>query len=214
MIDNYKKLSIRKYIELQEMELEGREEIDVQVNILSILNDMTEDEICELPLDDYKKLVVASSFLKTPPVPNDKIADTITLNKTKYNVIKNIKKMTAGQYIDYQNYIKNKDLKMLPYILSCFIIPDGKKYGNNLENTIEDIYNLSIIDALSLSAFFLRKWESLTKATLIYLIWKMKWMMKKEKNEKVKEQMKIATQKLTMLRNTIKDGVGLVGLLK
>lgn len=214
MIDNYKKLSIRKYIELQEMELEGREEIDVQVNILSILNDMTEDEICDLPLDEYKKLVVASSFLKTPPVPNDKIADTITINKTKYNVIKNIKKLTAGQYIDYQNYIKNKDLKMLPYILSVFIIPDGKKYGDNLENTIEDIYNLSIIDALSLSAFFLRKWESLTKATLIYLIWKMKWMMKKEKNPMVKEQMKIATQKLTMLRNTIKDGVGLVGLLK
>lgn len=214
MIDNYKKLSIRKYIELQEMELEGREEIDVQVNILSILNDMTEDEICDLPLDEYKKLVVASSFLKTPPAPNDKIADTITINKTKYNVIKNIKKLTAGQYIDYQNYIKNKDLKMLPYILSVFIIPDGKKYGENLENTIEDIYNLSIIDALSLSAFFLRKWESLTKATLIYLIWRMKWMMKKEKNPIVKEQMKIAIQKLTMLRNTIKDGVGLVGLLK
>lgn len=214
MIDNYKKLSIRKYIELQEMELEGREEIDVQVNILSILNDMTEDEICDLPLDEYKKLVVASSFLKTPPVPNDKIADTITINKTKYNVIKNIKKLTAGQYIDYQNYIKNKDLKMLPYILSVFIIPDGKKYGDNLEETIEDIYNLSIIDAISLSAFFLRKWESLTKATLIYLIWKMKLMMKKEKNKKVKEQMKIAIQKLNMLRNTIKDGVGLIGLLK
>lgn len=214
MIDNYKKLSIRKYIELQEMELEGREEIDVQVNILSILNDMTEDEICDLPLDEYKKLVIASSFLKTPPVPNDKIADTITINKTKYKVIKNIKKLTAGQYIDYQNYIKNKDLKMLPYILSVFIIPDGKKYGDNLENTIEDIYNLSIIDALSLSAFFLRKCQNLTKATVIYLAWKLKRMAKKEKNPMVKEKMMKAVAEMNTLKTSIKDGDFLIGLYK
>lgn len=214
MIDNYKKLNVSKYIELQNIDIEGKEEVDIQVNILSILYDMSEDEILELPIPEYKKLVVGSSFLTTPPTPYDKIPDTIIINKKKYSVIKDIKKMSAGQYIDYQNYIKDKSPKMLPFLLSCFLIPNGKKYGDGLEEVLEDINNLSILDAISLSAFFLKKWESLTKATLIYLIWRMKWMMKKEKNPIVKEQMKIAVQKLTMLRNTIKDGVGLVGLLK
>lgn len=214
MIDNYKKLNVSKYIELQNIDIEGKEEVDIQVNILSILYDMSEDEILELPIPEYKKLVVGSSFLTTPPTPYDKIPDTIIINKKKYSVIKDIKKMSAGQYIDYQNYIKDKSPKMLPFLLSCFLIPNGKKYGDGLEEVLEDINNLSILDAISLSAFFLKKWESLTKATLIYLIWRMKWMMKKEKNPIVKEQMKIAVQKLTMLRNTIKNGVGLVGLLK
>lgn len=214
MIDNYKKLNVSKYLELQSIDIEGKEEVDIQVNILSILYDMSEDEILELPIPEYKKLVIGSSFLTIPPTPYDKIPDTIIINNKKYNVIKDIRRMSAGQYIDYQNYIKDKSPKMLPFLLSCFLIPKGKKYGEDLEEVLEDINNLSILDAISLSAFFLKKWESSTRATLIYLIWKMKRMMKKEKNEKVKEQMKIAIQKMTMLRNTIKDGVGLVGLLK
>lgn len=214
MIDNYKKLNVKKYLELQSIDIEGKEEIDVQVSILSILYDMTEDDVLNLPIPEYKKLVQSSSFLINPPIPYNNIPDTISINNKKYKVIKDIKKMTAGQYIDYQNYITDKTPKILPYLLSCFLIPQNKKYGEDLEEVINDIGYLSILDAISLSAFFLKKWESSTRATLIYLIWKMKRMMKKEKNEIVKEQMKMAIQKMTMLKNTIKGGDGFLGVFK
>lgn len=214
MIDNYKKLNVRKYIELQSIDIEGKEEVDIQVNILSILYDMSEDEILELPIPEYKKLVIGSSFLLTPPTPYDKIPDTIIINNKKYSVIKDIKKMSAGQYIDYQNYIKDKSPKMIPFLLTCFLIPNGKKYGEDIEEVLEDINNLSILDAISLSAFFLKKWESLTKATVTYLAWKLKRIAKKEKNPIVKEKMMKAVAEMNTLKTFIKGGGSLIGLFK
>ena len=214
MIDNYKKLRIKKYYELQDIDLKDREEIDIQVEILSILSDMTEDEIMDLPLPEYQKLVKASSFLSTSPTPTKNIPQYIIINGTKYRVLSDIKEFKTGQYIDYNNYLKMD--KNIPYVLSTLLIPYNKTYGDyNIMKTIEDISNhLSIIDALSLSAFFLRKCQSLTKATVIYLAWKLKRMAKKEKNPMVKEKMMKAVAEMNTLKTSIKDGDFLIGLYK
>lgn len=208
MIDNYKKLSIKKYYELQDIDLKDREEIDIQVEILSILSDMTEDEIMDLPLPEYQKLVKASSFLSTSPTPTKNIPQYIIINGTKYRVLSDIKEFKAGQYIDYNNYLKMD--KNIPYVLSTLLIPYNKTYGDyDIMKTIEDISNhLSIIDAISLSAFFLKKWESLTKALLTYLTWKMKRMMRKTKNKREKVMIRKAMREMIILHNTIKNGDG------
>lgn len=216
MIDNYNKLSIGKFMEIQDIDFTGMEEIDIQVSLIAILNDMTEDEVMDLPLNDYKDCVRKLKFLATKPEPKTKIPKAVKLDGKEYTVIKDIKEMTAGQYIDYQNYLSHKENKYLPHILSCFIIPKGEKYGDsNLMEIIEIIKTeLPIGIALNMSAFFLKKWESLTKGTLTYLGLKMKWMMRKEKNQEVKKKMQMAIKNLTTLRNSIDSGVGLIGLYK
>lgn len=216
MIDNYNKLSIGKFMEIQDIDFTGMEEIDIQVSLIAILNDMTEDEVMDLPLNDYKDCVRKLKFLATKPEPKTKIPKAVKLDGKEYTVIKDIKEMTAGQYIDYQNYLSHKENKYLPHILSCFIIPKGEKYGDsNLMEIIEIIKTeLPIGIALTMSAFFLKKWESLTKGTLTYLGLKMKWMMRKEKNQEVKKKMQMAIKNLTTLRNSIDSGVGLIGLYK
>lgn len=216
MIDNYNKLSIGKFMEIQDIDFTGMEEIDIQVSLIAILNDMTEDEVMDLPLNDYKDCVRKLKFLATKPEPKNKVPKAVKLDGKEYTVIKDIKEMTAGQYIDYQNYLSHKDNKYLPHILSCFIIPKGEKYGDsNLMEIIEIIKTeLPIGIALTMSAFFLKKWESLTKGTLTYLGLKMKWMMRKEKNQEVKKKMQMAIKNLTTLRNSIDSGVGLIGLYK
>ena len=216
MIDNYNKLSIGKFMEIQDIDFTGMEEIDIQVSLIAILNDMTEDEVMDLPLNDYKDCVRKLKFLATKPEPKTKIPKAVKLGGKEYTVIKDIKEMTAGQYIDYQNYLSHKENKYLPHILSCFIIPKGEKYGDsNLMEIIEIIKTeLPIGIALNMSAFFLKKWESLTKGTLTYLGLKMKWMMRKEKNQEVKKKMQMAIKNLTTLRNSIDSGVGLIGLYK
>ena len=216
MIDNYNKLSIGKFMEIQDIDFTGMEEIDIQVSLIAILNDMTEDEVMDLPLNDYKDCVRKLKFLATKPEPKNKVPKAVKLDGKEYTVIKDIKEMTAGQYIDYQNYLTHKDNKYLPHILSCFIIPKGEKYGDsNLMEIIEIIKTeLPIGIALTMSAFFLKKWESLTKGTLTYLGLKMKWMMRKEKNQEVKKKMQMAIKNLTTLRNSIDSGVGLIGLYK
>ena len=216
MIDNYNKLSIGKFMEIQDIDFTGMEEIDIQVSLIAILNDMTEDEVMDLPLNDYKDCVRKLKFLATKPEPKTKVPKAVKLDGKEYTVIKDIKEMTAGQYIDYQNYLSHKENKYLPHILSCFIIPKGEKYGDsNLMEIIEIIKTeLPIGIALTMSAFFLKKWESLTKGTLTYLGLKMKWMMRKEKNQEVKKKMQMAIKNLTTLRNSIDSGVGLIGLYK
>ena len=216
MIDNYNKLSIGKFMEIQDIDFTGMEEIDIQVSLIAILNDMTKDEVMDLPLNDYKDCVRKLKFLATKPEPKTKIPKAVKLDGKEYTVIKDIKEMTAGQYIDYQNYLSHKENKYLPHILSCFIIPKGEKYGDsNLMEIIEIIKTeLPIGIALTMSAFFLKKWESLTKGTLTYLGLKMKWMMRKEKNQEVKKKMQMAIKNLTTLRNSIDSGVGLIGLYK
>lgn len=212
MIDSYDKLTVGKFLELRQMDITGMEEIDIQVNIIAILNDMDEEEVINLPLQDYQKLVKQSAFLTSQPTPQNKIPKILKLNGKQYDVVTDVKDMTAGQYIDYQTYISYKEDKYLPHILSCIIIPKGEKYGQtDIMTTIKTIEEyLPISVAISLSAFFLNRWQSLTKATLTYLILKMKMMMRKEKNMRVKVQMRQALRKMTTLRSLIKDGDGLV----
>lgn len=211
MIDNYDKLPLGKFLELRDIDMEGMGEIDLQVAIISILSDISEDDIMDMPIPEYKKLVSKTRFLTTQPTPQKKVPKTISMDGKEYDVILEVERMSAGQYIDYQTYIGYREERYLPHILSTIIIPKGEKYGQtDLASTIKTIEeHLPISVAVSLSAFFLNKWRSLTKATLTYLTLKMRLMMMKTKNKREKAMMRKAMREMATLKNSIKDGVGL-----
>lgn len=206
MINNYKDLTLEKYIELYELDIHGMEEIDIQSNIIAILSDMTVDDVLDLPIPQYKKLAQQTAFLTAQPQVKARKISKIYINGKEYNVLDKIEKMTTGQYIDYQTYLKNNDVKMLPYILSCLIIPSGEKYGDS--DTVEDLKQMTVEEALTISNFFTNKSLTLIKGTLRYLEYMMKRKMKKVKEETLKQQMTEAIQKLHSLQNSLKNGVG------
>lgn len=206
MINNYKDLTLEKYIELYELDIHGMEEIDIQSNIIAILSDMTVDEILDLPIPQYKKLAQQTAFLTVPPTVKARKISKVNINGKEYEVLSKIDKMTTGQYIDYQTYLKKNDVKMLPHILSCLIIPKGEKYGDS--DTIDDIKQMTVEEALTISNFFTNKSLTLIKGTLRYLEYMMKRKMKKLKEETMKQQMTEAIQKLHSLQNSLKNGVG------
>lgn len=206
MINNYKDLTLEKYIELYELDIHGMEEIDIQSNIIAILSDMTVDDVLDLPIPQYKKLAQQTAFLTAQPQVKARKINRIYINGKEYNVLDKIEKMTTGQYIDYQTYLKKNDVKMLPYILSCLIIPSGEKYGDT--DTIEQIKQMTVEEALTISNFFMNKSLTLIKGTLRYLEYMMKRKMKKVKEETLKQQMTEAIQKLHSLQNSLKNGVG------
>ena len=206
MINNYKDLTLEKYIELYELDINGMEEIDIQSNIISILSDMTVDEILDLPIPQYKKLAQQTAFLTAQPQVKPRKINNIKINNKEFIVVENINRMTTGQYIDYQTYLKKNDVKMLPYILSTLIIPKGEKYGDT--DTIDDMKQIKVEEALTISNFFMNKSLTLIKGTLRYLEYMMKRKMKKVKEETMKQQMTEAIQKLHSLQNSLKNGVG------
>lgn len=206
MINNYKDLTLEKYIELYELDIHGMEEIDIQSNIIAILSDMTVDDVLDLPIPQYKKLAQQTAFLTVQPQVKARKINKIYINGKEYNVLDKIEKMTTGQYIDYQTYLKKNDIKMLPYILSTLIIPKDEKYGDT--DTIEQIKQMTVEEALTISNFFMNKSLTLIKGTLHYLEYMMKRKMKKVKEETMKQQMTEAIQKLHSLQNSLKNGVG------
>lgn len=206
MINNYKDLTLEKYIELYELDIQGLTELEIQSSIIAILSDMTVDEVLDLPIPQYKKLAQQTAFMTVPPQVKPRKISKIKVNGKNFKVLDKIEDMTTGQYIDYQTYISNSDIKMLPYTLSCLIIPEGEKYGDS--NTVEDLKQMTVEEALTISNFFMNKSRTLIRTTLRYLGWMLKRKMKKTKDETVKQQMEEAIKKLHSLQSSLKDGDG------
>lgn len=204
MIDNWTKVTVGKYEEIRRITNSGRDVTEVNTELLSVLTDIDVEDLLDMPLMRYNNLLQCTGFLYDE-IPQRMVATKYVLGGVTFDVMLNIEKMTAAQFIDYQNYIKDIDNNLVP-LISIFLIPQGYKYNDGyniieMQNIIRN--NLCIIDANALAAFFLRWYESLLKATVSYLIKKVKRLMKKETN---KEAVKKMQEAITLLE---KSGDGL-----
>lgn len=206
MIDSYRKLSIAKYDEIKKIMEKDIDDIDKQVELIACLADMDIDKIYNLPLTKYEELVEKTSFLLELPKPKNNLPNKLAIGDCKYRIMKNVEKMTTGQYIDLQTYLKN-DMGVA-YILTTIIIPEGCEYNDgdyNIDDLQKDIYNnLNIEDAISISFFLHRKLQITIKGTLHFLDWKLKKMEKKMPQEQ-KTKMKEARE---MLKGLETSGLG------
>lgn len=185
MIDSYRKLSIAKYDEIKKIMEKDIDDIDKQVELIACLADMPIDKVYNLPLSKYEELVEKTSFLLELPKPKNNLPNKLIIGDFKYRIMKNVEKMTTGQYIDLQTYLKN-DMGVA-YILTTIIIPEGCEYNDgdyNIDDLQKDIYNnLNIEDALSIAFFLHRKLQITIEGTLRFLDWRMKKMEKKMPQE-------------------------------
>jgi len=213
MITNYKDLPINKYLELQELLGEEMEDLDLQVQLISILSDKTDQEILALSLDEYQKMVAGTSFLLEKPKLNKHIPSKIVINGKKYVICKEVPMLNVAQYIDYQTLTAKQDKdKYIPQILSCFVVPEGHTYGDgkydNREVCEEIGEHMSIQDAVSVCFFFHRKYRRLIGNMLTYLDWKMKRLARKAKDEKTRTMMEEAMKQVEALRALVPNGIG------
>lgn len=190
MIDNYNSLTIKKYLDIKEVLEMNTEEIDKQVSLIAILADMDENDVYNLPLQEFQELNEKTAFLNELPQTRNYPKTKYKLGGLELETVLDMRDVTAGQYIDYQTFVKDSD-KYLVELLSVFLVPKGKKYNDGydileVQNAIRE--NLSILEAISLSAFFLILCESLIKATVHSSIKKLKRMMRKEKDKKIKAE--------------------------
>ena len=192
MIDNYNLLSVGKYLQIQDIAKEEElSDIDKQVAIIAVLADLSEDAVLDLPIMEYKALAEKSKFLEKPMNVPKNIASTYTLDGWELVPTTDIRKMTTAQYIDFQTFSKEGEKKLIE-VLSCFLIPKGKKYNEDYDilEVQKALRNyLTIPNCLALSAFFLAKFNRSIKGMLIYSKWiaKIKLKKGKEKQEILKK---------------------------
>jgi len=166
IIDNYADLPVGKYLDILAANEGDAEDIDKQVATIAILTDRTEDEILNLPLPDYTALARAADFLRHEDKGEHRLAKRYTLGGLALVPCTDARKMTTAQYIDFQTLTKDGDYDhRLPEIVSCFLVPDGKTYGDGYDFAeVQDAIrrHLSVTDALSLLAFFFVSLQTLT----------------------------------------------------
>ena len=158
IIDNYNRLTLGQYMEIQEISRnESLEDIDKQVQILSILTGVAEDELLHLPIQEYKELVVKSGFLNPDNINYHPIAKKYILGKFELIPTRDFRKLETCQYIDFQTYAPDLD-KYLVEFLSVILVPKGHRYNEGydileVQKAIRE--EMSVSDGVSLAGFFL-----------------------------------------------------------
>lgn len=186
---NWSDINIKTYMGLKEYLAPGENELAATVDalpatvgIVAYLNDMSEDEVYDMPLDIFREKVEELSFMSVEPTPT-KPQGSYVLNGNIYDVVLDVKHITAGQWIDFQGMDKENYIGLL----SCFMIPRGKEYNTyDMAEVHKDIGTMPLPDVLGLCAFFLILYRAYTKALLRYSYRKIP-RREKEKRERIKK---------------------------
>lgn len=169
IIDNYNRLTLGQYMEIQEISRnESLEDIDKQVQILSILTGVAENELLHLPIQEYKELVLKSQFLNPDNINYHPIAKKYILGKFELIPCRDFRKIETCQYIDFQTYAPDLD-KFLVEFLSVILVPKGHRYNEGydileVQKAIRE--EMSVSDGVSIAGFFLTWCRKSIKASL------------------------------------------------
>ena len=188
IIDTYDKLPLGKYMEIQEVSRnESLEDIDKQVQILSILTGVAESEILHLPIHEYKELVARSAFLNPENIHYHPVAKKYVLGKFELIPCRDFRKIETCQYIDFQTYAPDLD-KYLVEFLSVILVPKGHRYNEGYD--ILDVQRvireeMSVSDGVSVAGFFLTWCRKSIKDSLNYSKQEAMRIKDKEKREEI-----------------------------
>ena len=183
----WNQVSIKDYFKIIDIlineDLDEVEKIDM---IMLTLTSITPNELSQLSISDYSKLKNSINFVFEQVKPETP-KDYLTINNKHFDCDTKLDKVTAGQYLMLQNIQKIEDYQeRIKKCLGVFIRPKDKKWGDfEYDENVEYLFNnMSIKDAVSLSAFFLNTQKRLLKRFQVYMNKEKKMEMKKMKNNK------------------------------
>lgn len=193
---NWLTITLGQYMELmgllkasEDVIKNGVTDMDIMFEIVRCLYG---DEVEDLTLPEYSKLLASLNFLGTN-IPKISVKKSYELGGKKYNCNMDLSKVIGNQYIDYMNYIRQEEggNENLSKLVSVFLIPEGCKYGEGydikeLQNLIED--EMKIIDVNAIAFFLPNFLNAYMVYTLKSSLQTMRKMMKKEKDQMKKEE--------------------------
>lgn len=122
-------------------------ELDDQITASEILLGINADDLTWI---EFSKKVKALDFLDKE-IPQTIIRTSYNLNGRKYITKANLQELNVSRYMDFMNLAPGGELEK---ILAVVLIPEGKDYGEDLEQVYKDILTMSVVDAYSVFNFF------------------------------------------------------------
>lgn len=163
-----------KIREIGSLQLATEDEKNLQV--AAIVNEIPYEELIQVPLSQIRTYMDATDFLLTEPKAR-KAKNHYTINGRKYKLLKNEMDLLTAQYIDFQSVQQDGFDKRPAELLSVMIVPEGHNYndGYDKDQVIEDMYDMSVTEALGIVDFFTRRFRrSIAWAKTLCKV-KMRW---------------------------------------
>lgn len=160
MVTSYKEMTLQMYEHLSKIAESDTDDIEKQIQMVSVLTGKSVKEVEDLPISVYHSLAKKTVFLMREPAVEQIKSNTVKINERVYVITNDVTKITTAQYIDFQEYMKQG--KNLANVLSTLLVPKGEKYGEaDFMEVKKDIERLPICTALGLYAFFLQRFAKL-----------------------------------------------------
>lgn len=178
-------ITIKQYLALNDILLSDFDDAEKMIQIANVIYNC---DVTELPLLEYNEKINNLAFIHTKLEPT-KLNSKYVINGNSYICNTNIESIQANQFIDFQNYMKSKDMIGC---ISCFFIPEGHKYndGYNMLDVKNDIEKLSIVVGNSLSFFFKKQYVILLILSQRYSLQQMKEIgMSKKKIKEMQDHL-------------------------
>ena len=152
-VSNWNDITLNQFIEIHQLPKDD----EFQYLSLSIIYDVSQDEIDELNINEFEKLHSYLGFMSKLPT---KPATNITLKSTNLTFIDDFTKLSLGEWIDIENLISNDLVGNIPLLASILfrkmIVGDDfepdkiEPYGNFIhhrshlfgECTMADVYGI------------------------------------------------------------------------
>lgn len=175
-------------------------DFDKEVKLVALVNELSEEEVDNLPIDKFKSMKDSLSFLHDGKIEG-KLKGIIKANGTKYQMSLDAFKITYGQYVDLTSFMSgngglvgNLHLVMaslaMPVKRNWLGIPYVDSYGSKPHNEVaEDMLKANFADCHNTCIFFCKLINDLTKVTVRYSV---KEILKSKKvtKEKLREILK------------------------
>lgn len=206
-INSWDECPINTYYEIADCLGEDAPAVDRNIKLLSILCDVDEQRIWELPLGEVGALLDRVSWINSFDFDTRIKPKYIKIAGKEYNIVPDLFDFTVAQYVDFQTYWKDRNHK-LAEMLSVFIIPSGKKYNQGydlleLQKLIGD--NVPITTAQSICFFFMMRLANSIRALQIYLDWETERMKKRMTDP---ERIAAVTQAQKKMKSLMEDFYG------
>jgi hypothetical protein len=174
---NWKKVTLSHYQQIYPIlksDLEGWEK-DLQV--VSILYNLTDAEIDELPISHYHRLRDAASFIYTE-IPKGNTPKYIKGRKRTYKVNYQIEQIPFARYAEVkhfsgseEDYFKNLHLLMASMVTPVGLLKRKLKYNSDEHlDYAEDLQFAPFADIYHASVFFCHLYRNLIYASPAYLV--------------------------------------------
>lgn len=179
---NYKKtwddISLKQFNQINDI-LQAYDKYTI-FNLIDIIYGV---DSTNLPLNEALQYNI--DFLKSP-INKPILKEHYIINGRKYSSNIKLTEVSAGQFLDFQNYSREKD-PSFEKLLSVFFIPDGHVYndGYNIQEVMDDLQDLPIPVVYEAAFFFKTQFQIFVNSFLRYFSKNLKKIPMKKDDRKI-----------------------------